>query len=146
MKNETIKINEFFKYNIAKNIIMAIGLIIIMSILAFLYIFFVTYNSYKPRVVKVNQNYTLDINFSQLKAFQQNFFALKGLDYKTDKQLLYKIYDWPVISNSYDKAKARIIEWKKHITEQTTIIKKRVVNENKLANVLQSLKRLKKWK
>jgi len=143
MQSDTITIKDFFNYNIAKNVLVSLLAIVVLTIGAFLYVFFAKYNSYKPKVSKINQNYTIDINFKQLNAFQENFFALKDPVYKTDPKLLYKIYDWPVISNWYDKARARIIEWKKSLTEETTIIKKRTVKENTLNKVLQKLRKLK---
>jgi len=146
MELNELSLKNLFSYNITKNTITSIWWIVLLAILWFLYIFFSKYNNYKPVVSKVNQSYTLDINFKQLNVFQQNFFQLKNIQYKTDKNLLYKIYDWPVISNSYDKWKAIVIEGKTKMTQEVTIIKKRTVKENKLSKILENLRKLKKLK
>ena len=146
MELNELSLKNLFSYNITKNTITSIWWIVLLAILWFLYIFFSKYNNYKSVVSKVNQSYTLDINFKQLNVFQQNFFQLKNIQYKTDKNLLYKIYDWPVISNSYDKWKAIVIEGKTKMTQEVTIIKKRTVKENKLSKILENLRKLKKLK
>jgi len=132
----------FFNYYLTKKILLSVFWIVVLGIIWFLYIFFSKYNNYKPRVSRISQSYTLDIDFDKLNLFQNYFFKLKDIEYKANKELLYKIYDWPVLSNWYDKIKYKIIEWKKQETESVSVVKKRIIN-NKSSSILQKLKELK---
>ena len=111
----------------------------------FLYVFFSKYNTHKPRVPKITQTYSLDIDFDKLNLYQKIFFTLKNIEYKPDKELLYKIYDWPVLSNGYDKIQSKIIEGKKKETEEVTIIKERTEKDNS-SKILEKLKELRNKK
>jgi len=142
MKTENLSFKDFFNYSMVKKIFISLIAIVILTMIWFFYIFFTRYNAYKPIVSKMNQNYSLNINFNNLNAFQENFFKIEDIPYKVNKKLLYKIYAWPIISNWYDRAKARILEWKTKITSSKTIIVKRTVKENNVNNILERIKKI----